>query len=246
VAFDVEGRTAIDWGVYGAPERFWSMARAGWCTNSHPMTLDIWEREFLRASPRRAGRRMRRPDAQRAVARGLALALGLARLAAMLAPPRPRRWTSTANSKTMPCRPASNASQGARCLVCQNESIADSNVELAGTCAGRCARCWSPARATMPFRLLHRRYGEFVRFSPPVEPKTLLIWGSIHHVAGGGVIIYRIARQRRACRWMTSPWDPEQSMNTFLVVAAFMAAMSRNRSCPAAVARQHSSRSASW
>jgi hypothetical protein len=36
-----------------------------------------------------------------------------------------------------------------RCLVCQNESIADSNANSPRICAGRCARCCWPARATM-------------------------------------------------------------------------------------------------
>ena len=47
VAFDPEGRTAIDWGVYGAPETFLINAdgrvvqkRIG------PMTQEVWEREF--------------------------------------------------------------------------------------------------------------------------------------------------------------------------------------------------------
>ena len=48
VAFDPEGQVAIDWGVYGAPESFLVSAdgtilfkRIG------PMSLDVWQREFL-------------------------------------------------------------------------------------------------------------------------------------------------------------------------------------------------------
>jgi cytochrome c biogenesis protein CcmG/thiol:disulfide interchange protein DsbE len=48
VAFDPDERTAIDWGVYGAPETF--------LVDTHgqvifkyisPMTLEVWEKEFL-------------------------------------------------------------------------------------------------------------------------------------------------------------------------------------------------------
>lgn len=48
VASDSEGRTAIDWGVYGAPETFLIDA-SGKVIYKHiaPLTLDIWEREFL-------------------------------------------------------------------------------------------------------------------------------------------------------------------------------------------------------
>jgi cytochrome c-type biogenesis protein CcmH/NrfF len=41
------------------------------------------------------------------------------------------------------------------------------------------------------------RYGEFVRFSPPLEPKTLLIWGApFIMLLLGGIIVYRVVRQR--------------------------------------------------
>ena len=48
VAFDSEGRTAIDWGVYGAPETFLvdGQGRVVYKFIS-PMTLDVWQREFL-------------------------------------------------------------------------------------------------------------------------------------------------------------------------------------------------------
>jgi cytochrome c biogenesis protein CcmG, thiol:disulfide interchange protein DsbE len=53
---DNEGRVAIDWGVYGAPETFLVDAQ-GIVLYKHvaPMTLDVWEREFMsrlkRSSP---------------------------------------------------------------------------------------------------------------------------------------------------------------------------------------------------
>ena len=48
VAYDPEGRTAIDWGVYGAPETF-LVDGSGRVVKKHigPITLVIWEREFL-------------------------------------------------------------------------------------------------------------------------------------------------------------------------------------------------------
>jgi cytochrome c-type biogenesis protein CcmH len=47
------------------------------------------------------------------------------------------------------------------------------------------------------FKFMTDRYGEFVRFAPPLEAKTLLIWGApfIMLMVGGG-IVFRIARQR--------------------------------------------------
>lgn len=48
VAFDDKGRTAIDWGVYGAPETF-LVDKKGRVLFKHiaPMTLAVWQKEFL-------------------------------------------------------------------------------------------------------------------------------------------------------------------------------------------------------
>jgi len=48
VAIDGEGRVAIDWGVYGAPETF-LIAPDGTILFRHisPMTMEIWKNEFL-------------------------------------------------------------------------------------------------------------------------------------------------------------------------------------------------------
>ena len=48
VAQDSEGRVAIDWGVYGAPETFLVDAN-GVVQYKHitPMTLEVWNKEFL-------------------------------------------------------------------------------------------------------------------------------------------------------------------------------------------------------
>jgi len=47
-AFDKEGRVAIDWGVYGAPETF-LIAPDGTILYRHisPLTMEVWEHEFL-------------------------------------------------------------------------------------------------------------------------------------------------------------------------------------------------------
>lgn len=48
VAFDPEGRTAIDWGVYGAPETF-LVGADGVVLKKHigPITTEIWQQTFL-------------------------------------------------------------------------------------------------------------------------------------------------------------------------------------------------------
>lgn len=48
IAFDPEGRTAIDWGVYGAPETFLVGADGRVLRKQiGPLTMEIWRRDFL-------------------------------------------------------------------------------------------------------------------------------------------------------------------------------------------------------
>jgi cytochrome c-type biogenesis protein CcmH len=85
-----------------------------------------------------------------------------------------------------------------RCLVCQNESIADSNVELARDLRRQVREMLVDGKSDAAiFDFMTDRYGEFVRFNPPLEPKTLLIWGApFVMLLLGGVIIYRVVRHR--------------------------------------------------
>jgi cytochrome c-type biogenesis protein CcmH len=85
-----------------------------------------------------------------------------------------------------------------RCLVCQNESIADSNVELAADLRRQVREMLVAGKSDDAiFDFMTDRYGEFVRFSPPLESKTLAIWGApFIMLLLGGVIIYRVVRQR--------------------------------------------------
>ena len=85
-----------------------------------------------------------------------------------------------------------------RCLVCQNESIADSNVELASDLRRQVREMLVAGQSDDAiFKFMTDRYGEFVRFNPPLETKTVFIWGAPFVMLLLGVlIVYRIARQR--------------------------------------------------
>jgi cytochrome c-type biogenesis protein CcmH len=85
-----------------------------------------------------------------------------------------------------------------RCLVCQNESIADSNVELAADLRRQVREMLIAGKSDdVIFRFMTDRYGEFVRFAPPLTAKTALIWGApFFMLLLGGAIVYRVARQR--------------------------------------------------
>jgi cytochrome c-type biogenesis protein CcmH len=85
-----------------------------------------------------------------------------------------------------------------RCLVCQNESIADSNVELAADLRRQVREMLIAGRSDDAiFQFMTDRYGDFVRFNPPLTPKTWLIWGApFIMVAVGAIVVVRVARQR--------------------------------------------------
>ena len=47
------------------------------------------------------------------------------------------------------------------------------------------------------FKFMTDRYGEFVRFNPPLTPKTWLIWGApFIMVVVGAIVVIRVARHR--------------------------------------------------
>ena len=85
-----------------------------------------------------------------------------------------------------------------RCLVCQNESIADSNVELASDLRRQVREMLlAGAGDDDIFKFMTDRYGDFVRFNPPLESKTLLIWGApFIALLLGAVVIVRVMRHR--------------------------------------------------
>jgi cytochrome c-type biogenesis protein CcmH len=98
-----------------------------------------------------------------------------------------------------------------RCLVCQNESIADSNVELADQLRRQVREMLIAGKSDDAiFQFMTDRYGEFVRFNTPLEPKTLLIWGApfLLMLIGAGAI-YRIVRVRSRM-----PLDDEPASGT--------------------------------
>ena len=85
-----------------------------------------------------------------------------------------------------------------RCLQCQNETIADSNADLARDLRRQVREMLVAGSSDDAiFKFMTDRYGEFVRFAPPLTPKTALIWGApFFMLLLGGLVIYRVVRQR--------------------------------------------------
>ena len=87
-----------------------------------------------------------------------------------------------------------------RCLVCQNQSLADSNAELAVDLRNQIrykVKRGESDREIVDY--LVARYGDFVLYRPPLKATTLMLWfGPLILLAIGlAVLFYRLARRRK-------------------------------------------------
>lgn len=86
-----------------------------------------------------------------------------------------------------------------RCLVCQGQSIADSDAELAGDMRAMVRqRIAAGERPEQVRSWLIERYGKWVTFRPPVEPVTWPLWGApiLLLLAGVWLLRKRLVRRR--------------------------------------------------
>lgn len=86
-----------------------------------------------------------------------------------------------------------------RCLVCQNQTLAESNaplaVDLRNQVRAQIAQGKSDAEVV---DWLVARYGDFVLYRPPLKGKTLLLWaGPFIFLAGGLFLLIRFLRRRK-------------------------------------------------
>lgn len=64
-----------------------------------------------------------------------------------------------------------------RCLVCQNQDLADSNAELAKDLRQQVYELVKEGKSDSEINeYLTSRYGDFILFNPPVKAVTLLLW----------------------------------------------------------------------
>ncbi|HEX2566770.1 MAG TPA: cytochrome c-type biogenesis protein [Burkholderiales bacterium] len=87
-----------------------------------------------------------------------------------------------------------------RCLVCQNQTLADSNAELALDLRRQIReqlRGGASERQVVDY--LVQRYGDFVLYRPPLKATTVLLWfGPFLLLALGALILVRRVRRPRA------------------------------------------------
>lgn len=92
---------------------------------------------------------------------------------------------------------AENVGRQLRCLVCQNESIEDSNADLARDLR-RIVRTRIAAgdADSQAIEWVVARYGDFVRLRPPMNAATALLWASPVLAVAAGLGFALLSRRR--------------------------------------------------
>lgn len=118
-------------------------------------------------------------------------------------------WLTLAGAQTPtpPVPPASPALEARlkkletelRCLVCQNQTLAESPAGLAGDLRREVRLLADQGKSDEEIKAhLQARYGDFVLYKPPVESKTWLLWfGPFALLAVGAIVTVLVARRNR-------------------------------------------------
>ncbi len=104
-----------------------------------------------------------------------------------------------------------NLSEELRCLVCQNETLAASQADLAVDLKREIRQQMKAGKSDKEIiAFLTARYGDFVLYRPPVRPTTYLLWfGPFILLVVGLGVLYRYLKQRRELT-NQQPLSPEE------------------------------------
>jgi len=86
-----------------------------------------------------------------------------------------------------------------RCLVCQNQNLADSNAELAQDLRRKTYELIRSGKTDEEIiNYMVERYGDFVLYRPPLKTTTALLWVGPFVILGIGVVVLlKVIRRRR-------------------------------------------------
>ena len=105
-----------------------------------------------------------------------------------------------------------------RCLVCQNQTIADSNAPLALDLRNQIRQQVAQGKSDAQIRdYLVERYGDFVLYRPPLKASTLLLWlGPFVLVAAGAIVFAVVIRRRPAASVPAAAARPRAEIEALL------------------------------
>lgn len=101
-----------------------------------------------------------------------------------------------------------------RCLVCQNQTIKDSNAFLAADLKREIRRLLEEGKTDAEiYDFLVARYGDFVLYSPRKSGKTLVLWiAPFLFIVVGGFVALRVVRGRMTMS-PDDDTDPDQAVS---------------------------------
>ncbi len=100
-----------------------------------------------------------------------------------------------------------------RCLVCQNQTLADSNADLARDLRSEVEAQIRQGKSDSQIKdYLVARYGDFVLYRPEVKSSTYLLWGGPFALLAGGGLAWVLSRRRRVSASNATP--PASSLST--------------------------------
>ena len=102
-------------------------------------------------------------------------------------------------------------SEELRCLVCQNQTIADSHADLAVDLRNQIRTKLAAGESERQIKdFMVERYGDFVLYRPPLKATTVLLWvGPFALLALAGFALWRAIRQRAQRLASASPTEAE-------------------------------------
>lgn len=105
-----------------------------------------------------------------------------------------------------------------RCLVCQNESLAGSNAELAVDLRDEIYEMMQAGQGKdQVIEFMVERYGDFVLYNPPVKPSTYPLWfGPILLFLLAAFALFRILRRKSQTRESELSAEEQQRLDNLL------------------------------
>ena len=103
-----------------------------------------------------------------------------------------------------------------RCLVCQNQTIADSHADLAVDLRGQIRAMMLAGQSDDQIRrYMTDRYGDFVLYKPPLKATTVLLWTGPPLLLAGALtgLFLALRRRQRAGDEAFDPDTPDDASN---------------------------------
>ena len=202
-AHDHSGDTGIDYGVYGVPETFVDRPE-------RTDTLQTRGTDYTRSGQGQAPAHHRRTEAGNELMTALLRQLVRASTLIIL-------LLGPAHAKVEEFSFADPGKQALyqemikelRCLVCQNQNLADSNADLAQDLRKRTRELIDQGKSREEIAdYMVARYGEFVLYRPRLTPATVFLWFS--PVALFLILVWWVVRWQRRSSRVESGYDPDE------------------------------------